>query len=80
MLVGPFNEPMILDPRSLLTFRQRKAEIEAWLTSHQIPNYVPAPLASELYADASHPLAEGYAEVARHLWAEESFAAFCGED
>jgi len=79
VLVGPFNEPM-LDPRSLDTYRRRKAEIGAWLARHEVPHYVPAPLASELYADASHPLAEGYAEIAGQLWAEESFAAFCRKD
>lgn len=75
VLVGPFNEHM-LKPASLARYRAMKDEIAAWLQQAAVPHCVPNALASELYADASHPLAAGYAAVARCLWAEESFQRF----
>ena len=60
VLVGPFNEPM-LEAESLAVYRGIKEVIEAWLEAQQIPHWVAPPLPSERYADASHPLGEGYA-------------------
>ena len=72
VLVGPFNEHM-LKPASLARYQEVKGTIAAWLKAKEIPHAVPAPLASELYGDASHPLAAGYAELARQLRAEPFF-------
>jgi hypothetical protein len=33
----------------------------------KLPHAIPGPLPSELYADASHPLREGYAQLAREV-------------
>ena len=44
-----------------------KSEVVNWLEEAKAPYYAPAALASELYGDASHPLAAGYAELARQL-------------
>ncbi len=66
VLVGPFNEHM-LQPDSLKRYQKVKATIAAWLEQEQIPHLVPMPLQSKYYGDASHPLAEGYAELARQL-------------
>src|SRR5205085_4395030 len=60
VLVGPLNEHM-LNPDSRQRYQQVKATITAWLQAEQIPHAVPAPLPSEQYGDASHPLAAGYA-------------------
>jgi hypothetical protein len=75
VLVGPFNEHMLKEP-SLTAYRRIKDEIAAWLDANGIPRFVPAALPSELYADASHPLGPGYAELARQLLASEAFIAF----
>jgi len=72
VLVGPFNEH-ILNDASLDVYRQMKKKIEAWLQQNNIPYYMPEVLPSSMYRDASHPLGEGYAELARHLFENESF-------
>ncbi len=66
VLVGPFNEHL-LTTRSLEKYQQIKARITAWLQFQQIPHAAFAPLLSEQYGDASHPLAAGYAQLARLL-------------
>ena len=71
VLVGPFNEHL-LTPESLMRYGQVKATIAAWLIEKQVPHAIPAPLPSELYGDASHPLAAGYKMLAEQL-AEEPF-------
>jgi hypothetical protein len=45
----------------------------AWLKSENIPCCAPEPLPSELYADASHPLTEGYRLLAAQLFADAAF-------
>jgi hypothetical protein len=66
VLVGPFNEHM-LEPESLKRYRAIQSGIKAWLEARQIPHLVPAALASEHYGDASHPLAAGYAILAKQV-------------
>ena len=63
VLVGPFNEHLLI-PTSLARYQQVKATIAAWLLEKQVPHAIPPPLPSELYGDASHPLAEGYEQLA----------------
>jgi len=72
VVVGPFNEHL-LKPRSLQDYQQVKAAITSWLVAEQVPHLVPPPLPSDQYGDASHPLADGYAALARQLLAEPSF-------
>lgn len=72
VLIGPFNEHMMSD-KSLSTYRSITAGIETWLQEKRVPYYLPAPLPSGLYADASHPLRKGYEMLARHLVDDESF-------
>ena len=66
VLVGPLNEHMLTD-QSLRTYTQRKAEVAAWLAANKVPHYVPEALPTDSYADASHPLAEGYQILAERL-------------
>jgi hypothetical protein len=72
VLVGPFNEHL-LNPESRERYQQVKATIAAWLREKQVPHLVPPPLPSELYGDASHPLAAGYAMLARQIRHDPSF-------
>jgi hypothetical protein len=66
VLVGPFNEHL-LERQSLARYEVVKETIAAWLQGQQIAHAVPVPLGSALYGDASHPLAAGYAVLARQL-------------
>jgi len=72
VLVGPFNEHM-LKGKSVDTYRKMKEEIVAWLNQNGVPYYMAPVLASELYRDASHPLSDGYAMLARNLFENNSF-------
>lgn len=72
VLVGPFNEHM-LKGESIEVYRTMKSKIEVWLQKNNIAYYIPPALPSELYADASHPLSEGYAMLAKQLFENESF-------
>ena len=72
VLVGPFNEHLLV-PASLARYQQVKASIADWLRKKRIPHAVPQSLASDLYGDASHPLAKGYEELARQLVKEPYF-------
>ncbi len=75
VLVGPFNEHM-LTPASAQVYQQRKDQVAAWLRDQGIAHYVPPPLPSEHYGDASHPLAQGYALLAKQLFEDEAFRRF----
>jgi hypothetical protein len=77
VLVGPFNEHM-LEAESLAVYHDRLAAVSAYLTGAGVPHYVAKPLDSDLYADASHPLAAGYVELARQLHQNDAFAHFDG--
>ena len=41
-----------------------------------VPHFVPAALPGNQYADASHPLRDGYDALARQLWANPVFVKF----
>jgi len=75
VLVGPFNEHM-MQGDNLGTYHDIKHAIEDWLDEERIPHYVPPALPSDLYADASHPLGEGYAAVAKQILGHGSFKKF----
>lgn len=75
VLVGPFNEHM-LEPESLARYRRLKIRIAALLAEQGIPHYVPEALPSEMYADASHPLSDGYSLTARRLFQSQAFVPF----
>jgi len=66
VMVGPLNEPMLTE-ESLAAYQQLKQQATAWLVENGVPCFVPDALPSDLYADASHPLAEGYALLAARL-------------
>ncbi|HZU35380.1 MAG TPA: hypothetical protein VFA18_05710 [Gemmataceae bacterium] len=73
VLVGPFNEHM-LTPRSRQRYEHVKERIKAWLEAQRIAYDIPEALPTEEYADASHPLAAGYARLARRLNRQGFFA------
>jgi len=72
VLIGPFNEHMLEDANRPV-YAERKRAAEAWLRENGVPCLAPEALPSRLYADASHPLAEGYALLAKRLLEDKSF-------
>jgi len=57
-----------------LAYRGIRDGVAAWLARNQIPHLAPPLLPSALYADASHPLTEGYQWLAKRVYDDESFA------
>ena len=72
VVLGPFNEH-IMSGGNRPAYRKIHEEIVAWLSTNQIPHVVPEPLPSAFYADASHPLTEGYQLLANRLYSDTAF-------
>jgi hypothetical protein len=72
VILGPFNEHMLAEDNRP-AFRKTRDGISKWLTENHIPSVTPEPLPSALYADASHPLTEGYALLAKRLYQSQPF-------
>ena len=75
VVVGPFNEHLI-DPEQRGTHSAMRDRVAAWLVAQKIPHVIPETLPSRLYADASHPLTEGYDLLAQRFWADSTFRAW----
>jgi hypothetical protein len=75
VVVGPFNEHMIAEDNRA-PFLKLREDIVTWLKANHVAHVVPGVLPSELYADASHPLTEGYKLLAHRLFADEQFQAW----
>lgn len=69
VIIGPLNEHM-LTPSDVGQVRAILRGAEDWLRANNFTYYSPSTLPSSLYADLSHPLAEGYALLAEELWAQ----------
>ena len=72
VVLGPFNEHLMAEDNRP-AYRNLRDGIAAWLSQHHIPHLVPEPLPSALYADASHPLTEGYELLAQRLSSDSGF-------
>ena len=57
-------------------YEAMRDKTKTWLTNNAIGVVVPETLPSELYADASHPLTEGYALLARELLKQAQLSRF----
>ncbi|NLW49554.1 MAG: hypothetical protein GXY85_01750 [Candidatus Brocadiaceae bacterium] len=79
VVLGPINEHA-LAPECRRRYEGLRAAMALWLTEHWVPHAVPAALPAELYADAGHPLAEGYALLAARLYDDAGFRRFVGAD
>jgi lysophospholipase L1-like esterase len=66
VLVGPFNEHK-LNKKSLEAYSKVKSDIERRLIDNKINYYIPPPLPEQLFADASHPTADGYKLLAGEI-------------
>jgi hypothetical protein len=72
VVVGPFNEYLMVE-ENRAAYRRLCNDMGQWLKQNQIPFTLPEVLPSELYADASHPLTEGYRLLAQRLYADREF-------
>jgi len=72
VVVGPFNEQMMV-AENQPAYRKLRDGIADWLVKNQVAHLVPEPLPSPLYADASHPLTDGYALLAKQLYSDPTF-------
>lgn len=72
VVIGPFNEHMIA-AESQPGFQKLRDGIAAYLGSRQIPVVKPEVLPSQLYADGSHPLTEGYQLLAERVANDAAF-------
>lgn len=72
VMVGPFNEHIVAE-ENRPAFRHLRDGVAGWLAKSQVPHLVPSPLPSGLYADASHPLTEGYQVLASRLRSDAVF-------
>lgn len=77
VLVGPFNEHM-LNESDAAAYRAIKSQAAEWFRKNAIPCFVPDSLPAELYVDASHPIGEGYARMARELLEQPAFRNLIG--
>jgi hypothetical protein len=72
VVLGPFNEHLMA-AANRPAYCKIHDEIAGWLIGNQIPHFLPEPLPSALYADASHPLTEGYELLAKRLYGDTIF-------
>jgi hypothetical protein len=72
VVVGPFNEHIMAE-QNRPAYRSIHEDIVAWLSTNHIPHVAPEPLPSALYADASHPLTQGYQLLANRLSSDTTF-------
>jgi hypothetical protein len=67
VVVGPLNEH-VLSLDSIQTYRELLKKAERQLKQMNLPFSLLPLLHEHLYADTSHPLSEGYALLAQHIW------------
>ncbi|HYV28883.1 MAG TPA: hypothetical protein VFA77_15205 [Candidatus Eisenbacteria bacterium] len=72
VVVGPFNEHIMAE-ENRPAFRSIRDGIADWLATNHVTYVKPETLPSSLYADASHPLTEGYQLLAKRLYSDAAF-------
>ena len=75
VVLGPFNEHLLAEDNRAV-YQQIRGGIAEWLRKNQVPIVVPEVLPSALYADASHPLTDGYQLLAKRIYEDQTFQAW----
>jgi hypothetical protein len=75
VLFGPFNEHMIAEDNRP-GYADLRNSILTWLKANHVSVAAPQSLPTELYADASHPLTQGYELLAKRLYADPVFQSW----
>ena len=78
VLLGPFNEHMVA-PDQRPAYIQLRDQIYKELNNANVFAIMPEALSSNLYADASHPLTDGYAALADTIYRDETFARWLND-
>jgi hypothetical protein len=78
VVVGPLNEHMMNDSTREKHHGFRTA-VADWLSAEEICFVVPEVLPSDDFADASHPLTEGYGRLAKRLATNSVFKTWLGQ-
>jgi len=76
VVLGPFNEHMMA-AENRPAYRKIREGVALWLTKNKVAHVVPETLPSALYADASHPLTQGYELLAKQIYQSEAFQKWC---
>ena len=66
VIIGPFNRH-IMALENQLEFDKKIKKIQSWLQKQNIPFITPDTLKSDLYCDSSHPLTQGYYQLAKNI-------------
>jgi hypothetical protein len=77
VVVGPLNQHLLTEANQG-RFKKLRGGVTNWLKQSEIPHFAPDPLPTEMYADASHPLTQGYQQLAEKILAEKSFKDWLG--
>jgi len=77
VMLGPFNEHIMAEANRA-GFENLRQSVRQDLAARQVRCVIPGTLPSALYADASHPLTEGYSVLAEQLAADPIFVAWLG--
>jgi hypothetical protein len=75
VVIGPFNTH-IMAPENRPAFAAELKAVRAWFDAESIPAVAPPVLESSLYGDSSHPLTEGYRQLAREIRNDRGFQAW----
>jgi len=75
VVLGPFNEHMLAEDNRAV-YRKLRGDIGEWLKQNHFAHAIPETLPSELYADASHPLTQGYRMLAERIYADPQFRSW----
>jgi hypothetical protein len=75
VVLGPFNENMLAEDNKV-AYQEIRGGISDWLRQNRIPVVIPEALPSALYADASHPLTDGYQLLAKRIYEDGAFQAW----
>jgi hypothetical protein len=78
VILGPFNEHMVAEEQRG-AFRRLRDGIAAWLAANGVAHVTAETLPSQLYADASHPLTDGYALLAKRICRDTAFRQWLGD-
>ncbi len=72
VVLGPFNRHIVAEDQRA-TLHTLETGVTDWLSVNHVAFVVPETLPSNLYADTSHPLTDGYALLASRLYQEQTF-------
>ena len=72
VIIGPFNEHL-LAAENRTDWEHIRHKVSEWLETHEIAYDAPTILSSKLYADASHPLEQGYQKLSHEILKAPNF-------